>query len=1431
DRDEERRERRQHREREKEETARGTATTPTPPSTQPTAADERSTSPAAAAAAAGGGAGEGTSPQPASAAPADEDREVPLVEGAVSVGGDNTVAPIKPVVAHGEESSVAGDRDGRNAWADVSDDEDVLPHPHQHRGESGTPQRRDGRGGGGGGRGPRPSLGRARYFERERCPPVPETYNGPYGLMLHNVPYKATKRDVEDFLRPCRANHIRLDVDARNPSKNIGRCYVQFDNRRDFELAWTHDGLEMFGREIRISLADEMKGAIGGRRDDRDRPGYSFTRRSSREDDYHRDSGYHRGYGGGDGDGGRRSDRDRDRGDMTPASGVSHGGRQPVMAAQGRVIEFLTSWEPSRYDKPSPVTVRVVRRSGLVVGEVHPYSMEAKVWWYIDLHHKVHGPFSSQQMHEWDKAYTFFDDAHVLFSLWCDLAQHPQPCPPHQQPLFAHGLYPKYSFFAENDPRGPAFTFPVSTIPLGIGAAGGGVGPPAQGGMGHHHVDDHGNGPYNAASAAIEAGSDRQLSQPMEPLAREVSLPSAASPPQPTATDEDGVGSVKPAAPDGSQKDGGIGVGAVVEHNQESPVVDGEVMETVPTETQQERVEETVQPPPVEPAKVEEGEVAEPAAPQEEEAPAEGQKEAEPVETHAEPAPVAEKEAAPVEEAKGKAAKEDTASSSRPQEASRVPSCTPGQPTSVITSRRVLKGSDLRSDRDEERRERRQHREREKEETARGTATTPTPPAPPAAVGEFACMTEPVVEAAEVVQKAKKENKKAEVPLGEGAVGAGGEAKKEMPVEEEAPQAQEPDGTPVGPHVEDTSPEHRHSPTKTKEEEAVAGQEAPVPMGQAEAAPAGRETPAGKTKVDREEAVMEPVREEPLVPAKQDTIAAECSAPPETSPSSSPVSAKEAEEWPAPVEKEGKPVSEEVKSDEGYEPDFEDQQEGQADRYCIEHTHTPARVVLSCLVLCVLPAPPPSAVGEFAGKTEPVVEAVKVVQEAKKENKKAEVPLGEGTVGAGGEAKKEMPVEEEAPQAQEPDGTPVGCDRQLSQPMEPLAREVSLPSAASPPQPTATDEDGVGSVKPAAPDGSQKDGGIGVGAVVEHNQESPVVDGEVMETVPTETQQERVEETVQPPPVEPAKVEEGEVAEPAAPQEEEAPAEGQKEAEPVETHAEPAPVAEKEAAPVEEAKGKAAKEDTASSSRPQEASRVPSRTPGQPTSVITSRRVLKGSDLRSDRDEERRERRQHREREKEETARGTATTPTPPDRYDEHDDRRRGGGGGGRGPRPSLGRARYFERKRCPPVPETYNGPYGLILDNIHYEATKRDVEVFLTPCRVDHMMLEADHRNPVKNLGRCYVQFDNRRDFELAWTYEGLMMLGRRIRISTADEMKYAVGGRLDPAAAIRCNDNNTTTSSTTRCRGRANGALLQRTPNGRGGRGGRGRAWPGRE
>jgi len=183
------------------------------------------------------------------------------------------------------------------------------------------------------------------------------------------------------------------------------------------------------------------------------------------------------------------------------------------------------------------------------------------------------------------------------------------------------------------------------------------------------------------------------------------------------------------------------------------------------------------------------------------------------------------------------------------------------------------------------------------------------------------------------------------------------------------------------------------------------------------------------------------------------------------------------------------------------------------------------------------------------------------------------------------------------------------------------------------------------------------------------------------------------------------------------------------------------------------------------------------------------------------------------------------------DRYDEHDDRRRGGGGGGRGPRPSLGRARYFERKRCPPVPETYNGPYGLILDNIHYEATKRDVEVFLTPCRVDHMMLEADHRNPVKNLGRCYVQFDNRRDFELAWTYEGLMMLGRRIRISTADEMKYAVGGRLDPAAAIRCNDNNTTTSSTTRGRGRANGALLQRTPNGRGGREGRGRAWPGRE
>ncbi|CEL93512.1 unnamed protein product [Vitrella brassicaformis CCMP3155] len=69
-----------------------------------------------------------------------------------------------------------------------------------------------------------------------------------------------------------------------------------------------------------------------------------------------------------------------------------------------------------------------------------------------------------------------------------------------------------------------------------------------------------------------------------------------------------------------------------------------------------------------------------------------------------------------------------------------------------------------------------------------------------------------------------------------------------------------------------------------------------------------------------------------------------------------------------------------------------------------------------------------------------------------------------------------------------------------------------------------------------------------------------------------------------------------------------------------------------------------------------------------------------------------------------------------------------------------------------------YKGPYGLILDNIHYEATKRDVEVFLTPCRVDHMMLEADHRNPVKNLGRCLHVFQE--------------MLGRKIRISTADEM-----------------------------------------------------------
>ncbi|CEL98189.1 unnamed protein product [Vitrella brassicaformis CCMP3155] len=78
-----------------------------------------------------------------------------------------------------------------------------------------------------------------------------------------------------------------------------------------------------------------------------------------------------------------------------------------------------------------------------------------------------------------------------------------------------------------------------------------------------------------------------------------------------------------------------------------------------------------------------------------------------------------------------------SASSSRLQEASRVPSRTPGKPTSVITSRRVLKGSDLRGDRHEERRERRQRREREKEERATGNATTPTaPPTQPTAADE-----------------------------------------------------------------------------------------------------------------------------------------------------------------------------------------------------------------------------------------------------------------------------------------------------------------------------------------------------------------------------------------------------------------------------------------------------------------------------------------------------------------------------------------------------------------------------------------------------------------------------------------------------------------------------------------------------------------------
>ncbi|CEM13503.1 unnamed protein product [Vitrella brassicaformis CCMP3155] len=90
--------------------------------------------------------------------------------------------------------------------------------------------------------------------------------------------------------------------------------------------------------------------------------------------------------------------------------------------------------------------------------------MGASVWYYIDMQSTVQGPFNSQQLHQWSG---YFKDDN-LFHLACNLGQHPQPCPPHQQPLYGHAFYPKTSFFAKDDPRGPPFTYPVSSIPLSI---------------------------------------------------------------------------------------------------------------------------------------------------------------------------------------------------------------------------------------------------------------------------------------------------------------------------------------------------------------------------------------------------------------------------------------------------------------------------------------------------------------------------------------------------------------------------------------------------------------------------------------------------------------------------------------------------------------------------------------------------------------------------------------------------------------------------------------------------------------------------------------------------------------------------------------------------------------------------------------------------
>uniref|UniRef100_A0A5K3EYC5 RRM domain-containing protein n=1 Tax=Mesocestoides corti TaxID=53468 RepID=A0A5K3EYC5_MESCO len=116
---------------------------------------------------------------------------------------------------------------------------------------------------------------------------IPEC--GPFRVVLVNVPYAATRSDIENFFDPIQPTQIRTIEDD---GRFRGFCFIDFASKADLLKALEKDNSFIHSRRVTMRIADQQNDS-GGRRGYGGRDGFS-----SRRPDFRR--GYEAGGGGGE---------------------------------------------------------------------------------------------------------------------------------------------------------------------------------------------------------------------------------------------------------------------------------------------------------------------------------------------------------------------------------------------------------------------------------------------------------------------------------------------------------------------------------------------------------------------------------------------------------------------------------------------------------------------------------------------------------------------------------------------------------------------------------------------------------------------------------------------------------------------------------------------------------------------------------------------------------------------------------------------------------------------------------------------------------------------------------------------------------------------------------------------------------------------------